>query len=258
LLRLISVLSPPPILGEADSRDLKLAPNSLLSLPPASVTTHVVFRRKAPARRGPAPKVSPTQVLPESDFKLPCRRGFLSPSPPSQGATRRPARRFPQAGPAPELPSEQTGNRWPCLPAAMPPPLGPQPKVFASSRGDFQLARQAFLPRGIVWMSVPLDSEPGAQPAPRLPPNICILTLAMMIAGIPTVPVPGVREEDMISAAQNFVAESLPSGSVDQEGAPQGGWASVPHLGLACKRDRQRKRAASRSLFPLFLTQLEK
>ncbi|KAJ6655553.1 hypothetical protein lerEdw1_005024 [Lerista edwardsae] len=103
-------------------------------------------------------------------------------------------------------------------------------------------------------------------PVRPLPPNICILTLAMMIAGIPTIPVPGVCEEDMIQAAQRFMAES--------QAAPRGGgggggvegeadrrrrsWAAAQRLGAACKRDRQRKRAAHRRLLPLFLAQLEK
>ncbi|XP_025731264.1 spermatogenesis-associated protein 25 [Callorhinus ursinus] len=44
-----------------------------------------------------------------------------------------------------------------------------------------------------------VGKEAGSQP------DICILTLAMMIAGIPTVPVPGLREEDLIRAAQAFM-----------------------------------------------------
>ncbi|XP_055293961.1 spermatogenesis-associated protein 25 [Moschus berezovskii] len=47
-------------------------------------------------------------------------------------------------------------------------------------------------------------------------PDICILTLAMMIAGIPTVPVPGLREEDLIRAAQAFMmAHPEPEGAVE-------------------------------------------
>ncbi|XP_004469926.2 spermatogenesis-associated protein 25 [Dasypus novemcinctus] len=52
--------------------------------------------------------------------------------------------------------------------------------------------------------------EAGSQP------DICILTLAMMIAGIPTVPVPGLREEDLIRAAQAFMmAHPEPDGAVE-------------------------------------------
>ncbi|XP_007533126.1 spermatogenesis-associated protein 25 [Erinaceus europaeus] len=53
---------------------------------------------------------------------------------------------------------------------------------------------------GVLQMpSVAGGKEAGSQP------DICILTLAMMIAGIPTVPVPGLREEDLIRAAQAFM-----------------------------------------------------
>lgn len=46
--------------------------------------------------------------------------------------------------------------------------------------------------------------------------DICILTLAMMIAGIPTVPVPGLREEDLIRAAQAFMmAHPEPEGAME-------------------------------------------
>ncbi|XP_004698078.1 spermatogenesis-associated protein 25 [Echinops telfairi] len=54
--------------------------------------------------------------------------------------------------------------------------------------------------------------EAGGQEAGSQP--ICILTLAMMIAGIPTVPVPGLREEDLIRAAQAFMtAHPEPEGA---------------------------------------------
>ncbi|KAG8131458.1 hypothetical protein E2320_009389 [Naja naja] len=79
-----------------------------------------------------------------------------------------------------------------------------------------------------------------------------------MIAGIPTVPVPGVREEDMIHAAQCFMAENLEPGEGLAEGAPRRRWAAFQRLGASCKRDRQRRRANHRSLLPLFLAQLEK
>ncbi|XP_051835902.1 spermatogenesis-associated protein 25 [Sminthopsis crassicaudata] len=58
--------------------------------------------------------------------------------------------------------------------------------------------------------------EPGSQP------DICILTLAMMIAGIPTVPVPGLREEDMIRAAQAFMMAHP-----EPEGATEGRWGQA-------------------------------
>ncbi|XP_049725170.1 spermatogenesis-associated protein 25 [Elephas maximus indicus] len=60
-----------------------------------------------------------------------------------------------------------------------------------------------------------VPSETGGQEASSQP-DICILTLAMMIAGIPTVPVPGLREEDLIRAAQAFMmAHPEPEGAVE-------------------------------------------
>ena len=60
-----------------------------------------------------------------------------------------------------------------------------------------------------------LPSEAGGKEAGSQP-DICILTLAMMIAGIPTVPVPGLREEDLIRAAQAFMMAHLePAGAVE-------------------------------------------
>ncbi|XP_039198310.1 spermatogenesis-associated protein 25 isoform X2 [Crotalus tigris] len=129
----------------------------------------------------------------------------------------------------------------------------------ASPSGDFALAQWGFVPSsGVVVMSAKLSRDRDAQPRLAWPPNICILTLAMMIAGIPTVPVPGVREEDMIHAAQRFMAENLEAGEGPADGAPSRRWAALQRLGSSCKRDRQRRRAAHRSLLPLFLAQLEK
>ncbi|XP_003936515.1 spermatogenesis-associated protein 25 [Saimiri boliviensis] len=60
---------------------------------------------------------------------------------------------------------------------------------------------------------LPVPSEAMGKEASSQP-DICILTLAMMIAGIPTVPVPGVREEDLIWAAQAFMmAHPEPEGA---------------------------------------------
>lgn len=157
-----------------------------------------------------------------------------------------------------------TASRWLCLPPTPHAPPSQQPKDSPGSRGDSALARWDFLPSGVLLMSAKLRPEEGAPAVRHLPPNICILTLAMMIAGIPTIPVPGVREEDMIQAAQHFMAES--------QAAPRGGgggvegeadrrrrsWAATQRLGSACKRDRPRKRAPHRRLLPLFLAQLEK
>ncbi|XP_010833412.1 PREDICTED: spermatogenesis-associated protein 25 [Bison bison bison] len=60
-----------------------------------------------------------------------------------------------------------------------------------------------------------MPAEAGGKEATSQP-DICILTLAMMIAGIPTVPVPGLREEDLIRAAQAFMmAHPEPEGAVE-------------------------------------------
>ncbi|XP_077192250.1 spermatogenesis-associated protein 25 [Paroedura picta] len=253
---------PPPQQGDANGTELKLAPSSQLGPlgPPAGLSALGLFRRKLPFRRGPPPQLSAPQLLPESDLQLPCGGVCLSPGPPSPGATARPSR-FLHLGPAQGYPAEQMGSRWVGLPpAALHPPSQPAGQGF-SSRGDLALAPMGFLPSGLVWLSAPLDPEGGAPQAPRLPPNICILALAMMIAGIPTVPVPGVREEDMILAAQNFMA----GGPADTEGALRRGWAAGPRLGLPCRRDKQQQQqqqqsrgVAGRSLLPLFLAQLEK
>ncbi|KAM5245816.1 spermatogenesis-associated protein 25 [Ctenodactylus gundi] len=62
---------------------------------------------------------------------------------------------------------------------------------------------------------LPVPSEAGGKEASPQP-DICILTLAMMIAGIPTVPVPGLREEDLIRAAQAFMmVHPEPEGAVE-------------------------------------------
>ncbi|XP_017396748.1 spermatogenesis-associated protein 25 isoform X2 [Cebus imitator] len=69
---------------------------------------------------------------------------------------------------------------------------------------------------------LPVPSEAMGKEASSQP-DICILTLAMMIAGIPTVPVPGVREEDLIWAAQAFMMAHP-----EPEGAGEGGqWEQV-------------------------------
>ncbi|XP_040837000.1 spermatogenesis-associated protein 25 [Ochotona curzoniae] len=68
---------------------------------------------------------------------------------------------------------------------------------------------------GLSPGALPVPSEAGGKEADSQP-DICILTLAMMIAGIPTVPVPGLREEDLIRAAQAFMmAHPEPEGAVE-------------------------------------------
>ncbi|KAM5220776.1 spermatogenesis-associated protein 25 [Hipposideros larvatus] len=63
---------------------------------------------------------------------------------------------------------------------------------------------------------LPVPCEAGGKAASSQP-DICILTLAMMIAGIPTVPVPGLREEDLIRAAHAFMmAHPEPEGAMEE------------------------------------------
>ncbi|XP_039105327.1 spermatogenesis-associated protein 25 [Hyaena hyaena] len=67
--------------------------------------------------------------------------------------------------------------------------------------------------RGLSPGILRMPPEAGGKEAGSQP-DICILTLAMMIAGIPTVPVPGLREEDLIRAAQAFMmAHPEPEGA---------------------------------------------
>nr|XP_009667430.1 PREDICTED: spermatogenesis-associated protein 25 [Struthio camelus australis] len=79
---------------------------------------------------------------------------------------------------------------------------------LGSPGGDFSLARFEFPPQDVFLVPLKVSNIKGRALAPDSPPNICILSLAMMIAGIPTVPVPGVQEEDVVRAAQNFMTEN--------------------------------------------------
>uniref|UniRef100_A0A452IJV9 Uncharacterized protein n=1 Tax=Gopherus agassizii TaxID=38772 RepID=A0A452IJV9_9SAUR len=83
---------------------------------------------------------------------------------------------------------------------------------LGSPGGDFPLATGGFPPRAAFLMPIKFSKNRGQQSVQNPPPDICILTLAMMIAGIPTVPVPGIKEEDLIRAAQNFMTENLEQG----------------------------------------------
>ncbi|XP_063001632.1 spermatogenesis-associated protein 25 [Elgaria multicarinata webbii] len=256
--------------GEFEGREVNAAPSSLTRLypgrppeAPASASTPSalgLLHRKLQAKQGPPPPppLSATQLLQE-----PCGGGCRPPSTPGQGITARwePSRglccRSSPQGLAQEHPLERAGDRGLCL-SSVPLPLPQQPKDFASSSGEFALARWGFLPSGVLLMSAKLSQDRAPQPGQHLPPNICILTLAMMIAGIPTVPVPGVREEDMVHAAQCFMAGNLELEGMQGEAAQRRRWAATQRLGPSGKRDRQRKRPTGRSLLPLFLAQLEK
>ncbi|XP_008569814.1 PREDICTED: spermatogenesis-associated protein 25 [Galeopterus variegatus] len=80
---------------------------------------------------------------------------------------------------------------------------------------------------GISPGILPLPSEARGKEASSQP-DICILTLAMMIAGIPTVPVPGLREEDLVRAAQAFM-----TAHPEPEGAVEGAWWEQAHAHTA-------------------------
>ncbi|KAH0619376.1 hypothetical protein JD844_019425 [Phrynosoma platyrhinos] len=264
---------PPPHQGQPSSTEIKMAPSSQPSLcsgmtreasAPARIASTIGhLQRKVQAKQAVPLPLQALQLSPEPDFDRPCCGG--SPSTPNgKGAAvswealhRGLCSRSPLQNPAQEFSSmEQTEDRWLCLPSAPPQPLNQQPKDSASSGGDFAPNRWGLLPNGVFVMSATLSKDRG----PHLvrPPNICILTLAMMIAGIPTIPVPGIREEDMIQAAQCFMAENLEPGGDQGEMAQRRRWAAMQRLGPSGKRDRQRKRAAHRSLLPLFLAQVEK
>uniref|UniRef100_A0A8C3IXS9 Spermatosis associated 25 n=1 Tax=Chrysemys picta bellii TaxID=8478 RepID=A0A8C3IXS9_CHRPI len=123
---------------------------------------------------------------------------------------------------------------------------------LGSPGGDFPLATFGFPPRGAFLMPIKLSKNRGQQSVQNPPPDICILTLAMMIAGIPTVPVPGIKEEDLIRAAQNFMAEN-PEQGVQGERTPE-------RTGNAqfWKTDRQRKRPVDRGFQPPSIAHFEK
>ncbi|XP_025030521.1 spermatogenesis-associated protein 25 [Python bivittatus] len=265
---------PPPHQGESTSSSsssrTKGAPRSRPSLfarmpreasPSAGIPCAAgLLRRKLPAKQAMPLQRSTLRPPQEPGLPQPCVGGCPVPGALQQGrvACWEPHRgsccRLPLQNAAQEYPLEHPGDRWLYLSSAPPRPLQQQ----SSSGGDFALARWGFLPSGLFVVSAKLSRERDAQPRLPLSSNICILTLAMMIAGIPTIPVPGVREEDMIHAAQCFMAENLNSGEVQGEGAQRRSWSALQRLGPSCKRGRQRRRATHQSLLPLFLAQLEK
>uniref|UniRef100_A0A8C3SWW5 Uncharacterized protein n=1 Tax=Chelydra serpentina TaxID=8475 RepID=A0A8C3SWW5_CHESE len=118
---------------------------------------------------------------------------------------------------------------------------------------DFPLAICGFPPRGAFLMPIKLSKNRGGQSVQNPPPDICILTLAMMIAGIPTVPVPGIKEEDLIRAAQNFMTENPEQGVQGQRTPKRTGDAAQ-----FWKKDRQRKRPVDRGFQPPSIAHFEK
>ncbi|XP_014342418.1 uncharacterized protein LOC106703019 [Latimeria chalumnae] len=112
------------------------------------------------------------------------------------------------------------------------------------SPSSFQ--RLAITPRPTLS---PGTKTPARQAEGENPPKICILALAMMIAGIPTVPVPGVKEEDMITAAQRFMTEYPDLGSdlssifqrKQNNESPLVQW-NVPIMAMGAGKDRFSKK----------------
>ncbi|XP_008835979.1 spermatogenesis-associated protein 25 [Nannospalax galili] len=77
---------------------------------------------------------------------------------------------------------------------------------------------QPLLLYGLSPGILPKSSEAGGEEASSRP-DVCILTLAMMISGIPTVPVQDLREEDLIRAAQAFMMAHPELAGAPLEGA---------------------------------------
>uniref|UniRef100_A0A8D2KYT6 Uncharacterized protein n=1 Tax=Varanus komodoensis TaxID=61221 RepID=A0A8D2KYT6_VARKO len=131
-----------------------------------------------------------------------------APAPASGPSATGPPRRKPHAEGAPS--ARPRATQAPQEPGLAEPRAGGRPGQGAAAP---QGGPRSGFPGQVLVVSATLGR--GAQPGPRLPPNVCILALAMMIAGIPTVPVPGVCEEDMVCAARCFVAGGLlPKGAV--------------------------------------------
>lgn len=161
-----------------------------------------------------------------------------------------------------DYPFELVRDKQPCNPAGTFQTAPPQRYPPAQQRNRWGAAEQGSPAQGFLLAGLPPPggafllpmkaSNRAGEPAPTLPPDICILTLAMMIAGIPTVPVPGVREDDMIQAAQSFMAENPEQGAAGEVALKRRGDLQL------CKRDRPRKRpvdSGSRSPPPALAAQ---
>ncbi|XP_054996883.1 spermatogenesis-associated protein 25 isoform X1 [Sorex araneus] len=113
---------------------------------------------------------------------------------------------------------QESGRYGPKLPPGRQPERLGWEDACSGSRGPPRGAPRRPGPLLLCGLSpgvLPVASEAGGKEASPQP-DICILTLAMMIAGIPTVPVPGLREEDLIRAAQTFMmAHPEPEGPVE-------------------------------------------
>ncbi|XP_053900948.1 spermatogenesis-associated protein 25 [Malaclemys terrapin pileata] len=271
------------------SRQLQVAKSNLLSVYqcgetslPAGVLVPGVLRRKTQEIAAPS-HVEATLVYQEKTLKQPCSGAQQSPRFPlsSRSGYRdirwepysghycgRYSRKFPQHKQDEisiwDYPSEWVRDKQPCGPSGMYPSAsvkgypptqqrnGQHVGELGSPGGDFPLATCGFPPRGAFLMPIKLSKNRGRQSVQNPPPNICILTLAMMIAGIPTVPVPGIKEEDLIRAAQNFMAEN-PEQGVQREITPK-----RTEDAQFWKTDRQRKRPVDRGFQPPSIAHFEK
>uniref|UniRef100_A0A8B9P621 Uncharacterized protein n=1 Tax=Apteryx owenii TaxID=8824 RepID=A0A8B9P621_APTOW len=109
---------------------------------------------------------------------------------------------------------------------------GPYVHELGTPGGDFSLAGFEFPPQDAFLVPLKVSDIEGRVLVPGSPPNICILSLAMTIAGIPTVPVPGVREEDVVRAAQSFMTEN-PEREAEGKGS-----LKIREDAHACKKGR--------------------
>nr|XP_025042475.1 spermatogenesis-associated protein 25 [Pelodiscus sinensis] len=248
-----SGLVPPP---QDASRPLQLVQSNLLSVyhsgetpPAAAVLVPGVLRRTVQKSAAPS-HLEASLLYQEKALKQPCSGAQQCARFPLSSRLRyrdarweshsghycgRYSRKFPQHQHCEisgwDYPAER-GRDEPCGPPGMCPSAsvkGYPPTQHRSGQhfgelgspgGDFPRATCGFPPAGTFLMPVSLSKNRGGQSVQSPPPDICILTLAMMIAGIPTVPVPGIREEDLIRAAQNFMTEN-PEPSAQGERSPK-------------------------------------
>ncbi|XP_032646910.1 spermatogenesis-associated protein 25 [Chelonoidis abingdonii] len=271
------------------SRQLQVAKSNLLSVsqsgetsPLAGLLVPGVLRRKTQEIAAPS-HVEATLVYQQKTLKQPCSSAQQSPRFPlsSRSGYRdirwepysghycgRYSRKFPQHKQDEisiwDYAPERVREKQPCGPSGMyscisvkgyPPTQqrnGQHIGELGSPGGDFPLATCGFPPRDAFLMPIKLSKNRGQQSVQNPPPDICILTLAMMIAGIPTVPVPGIKEEDLIRAAQNFMTENPEQGIQGEITSKRTGDAQF------WKKDRQRKRPVDRSFQPPSIAHFEK
>lgn len=286
ILLLLFLFPPPP----ETNTQLQLVKSNLLSVyqsretsPSAGVLVPGLLRRKAQESAAPSYVEASLLHQEKTTLKQPCSGAqqssrLLLSSRSEYRDTRwepyrghycgRYSRKFPQHKQYEisvwDYPAERVRDKQPCGPSGMQlsasvkgyPPTqqrnGQHVRELGSPAGDFPLATCGFPPTGAFLMPIKISKNRGRQTAQNPPPDICILTLAMMIAGIPTVPVPGIKEEDLIRAAQNFMTENPEQGVLGEITVKGRGDAQF------WKRDRQRKRPVDRGFQPPSIAHLEK